>query len=136
MNREDGGIIFLRSPFGDSLDIPCNKQVTLLQLRHEVHERLGLVAAAGPYMTFHQDDALLTEESAIDVEKSVVFTYPLRGGAGFSTVTALPDALRCHLLCVKCGCQNVGDLNNSDWCVNNYCCLFQKCGTKELMPEQ
>lgn len=133
INRGDGVVVHLRSPFGDAFDVEVNENVKLTQLRQELSERLGVPAV----LTFMQHDAVLAEDSAIDVDAPVDFTYHLSGGgAGLETVTTLPEAMRVHVLCWKCGCQQVGNLADSVWCSNKTCCLFAQFSTKEVLPEQ
>ena len=133
MNRGDGGIIRLRSPFGDMLDIEVNQDPTLLQLRHELATFLPGVTD----LTFKQGDELLTEGSAIDTDQPVEFTYPLQGGGpALVFVRTIPEAIRLHILCCKIGLQQVGNLANTAWCMSTCCCLFQACGTLDMLRVQ
>lgn len=133
INRGDGGVVHLRSAFGDVFDIEVNEKVSLLQIRHEL---AALLPHVGP-IYFHQDDQFLTDESHIDPERAVDFTYPLSGGGTtLEVVKTIPEMLRLHILCWKAGCQQVGNFQDSVWCENTFCCLFHRCGTQNILKEQ
>jgi hypothetical protein len=107
--------------------------VTLAQLQAEVAERFGGMPAD---LRFAQGGRLITSETPIDVSPPVPahqdhdavrskciflkdaglgqadapidFVYGLSGGLSAGIVTKVPDALRFHCLCEKCGVQVSG----------------------------